>query len=98
MESLASPQQTLLCSDAFLFVCFIQFMWLPFLKLTDVVDTMQVVDDRDMGDAKCAMFEVIQYDATQRQLWNWNILSHFVQKGCSKVFYIIRRDTFAAPD
>ena len=68
MESSASPEQTLTCSDACLFVRFSQFMWHPFPKLTDLADTMQVVDDSDMGDAKCAMFEVIKYDATQSQL------------------------------
>ena len=61
-------------------------MWHLFPKLTDLAETMKVVDDHDIGDAKCAMFEVIQYDVTQRQLWKWNILSHFVQKGCSNIF------------
>ena len=43
-------------------------MWHPFPNLTDLADTMQVVDDHDMEDAKCAMFEVIQYDTMQSQL------------------------------
>ena len=49
VESLASPKQTLICSDVCLFVCFSQFMWHPFPKPTKLADTMQVVDDDANG-------------------------------------------------